>query len=112
MRRILLVIALAGILGGCSWFSENVPSAKAETAAQHLLAIEVEYNGVFALMAEYENLKRCRVTSSKVCSDQAVVDRMRLVNTAFDVARDPAELVGVNDRSGFGCRIERVPRLP
>ena len=71
------------VLGACDTVKE-IPSVKAKTATEHMLALEVEYNGVFELMRQYEDLKRCSVTTSKLCSSQDVVDRMRAINTTFD----------------------------
>ena len=87
MKRYLMVVAIALLASGCGL---KIPSLLADSPAQHLLALEVEYNGVYALMRQYEDLPRCAVTESKVCSEQAAVNKMRAVNTAFDETSESA----------------------
>lgn len=111
MKRIIGAMAMVGmvlLLSGCGvmdTMKDFVPSLKAKTPAQHMMALEVEYNGVFALMKEYEGLTRCHVTASDVCSKQDVVDKMRAINTAFDaqsaaawkIIRDTSNSASVKD---------------
>lgn len=86
MKRYLLTLGLACLLalGACDTMKSLVPTLSAKTPAQHMLALEVEYNGVYALMKQYEDIQRCSPTGSKICSEQNVVNKMRAVNTAFD----------------------------
>lgn len=82
MKYLAIVALLA--LGACDTLKALVPSLQAKTPAQHVMALNVEYNGVFSLMKDYENLPRCAVVASKVCSEQGVVNKMRVINTSFD----------------------------
>lgn len=84
MTRILAALALLLAISACDTVKGLVPSLAAKTPAQHMMALEVEYNGVFALMKQYEDLSRCSPAGSKICSDQGAVNRMRAINTAFD----------------------------
>jgi len=84
-------IGLVILLSGCSLFSNGEsPIGKANTPGQRLLALEAEYNGLFFLFKSYQDLKRCSVTASAVCAKQAVVDKTRAINTAFDTTTEAA----------------------
>lgn len=84
-------IGLVILLSGCSTLGlGESPTEKAKTPSQHLLALEVQYNGIFSLLADYEDLPRCSITESKVCSEQTVVNKMRAVNTSFDATSKAA----------------------
>lgn len=86
MKQFLLGILMLG-MAACS----SIPGLEKDASHRdRLLGLEVQFNGVFALMKEYENLPRCHVVSTKVCSDQTAVNRMRAVVRSFDSTSDTA----------------------
>ena len=86
MKQFLLGILMLG-MAACS----SIPGLEKDASPRdRLLGLEVQFNGVFALMKEYENLPRCHVVTTKVCSEQNAVDRMRAVVRSFDATSDTA----------------------
>lgn len=62
-----------------------------EGPAQRVLAAEADYYAAFAGMAQYEGLPRCdNPDAPTLCSDQNIVDVMRLIDNRFIEARDAA----------------------
>lgn len=88
MTRFAFALLALFAIGACS----AVPGLEKDaTPGQRLLGAEVQYNTVFALMAEYEGLQRCNPSmTTKVCSQQAVVDRMRSAHVGIVKAMDTA----------------------
>lgn len=102
MFRTIMAALVLLVVASCDTVKET-PTAKAETPKQHLLALNVQYNGIFSLMNDYQNLKRCNVAATKICSEQKVVNQMRAINTSFDASLETAwkivDKAGVSESS-------------
>ena len=88
--RVAVAPFVALFVFGCAsaGFVEDVDP---EGPAQRVLAAEADYYAAFAGMAQYEGLPRCdNPDAPEICSEQSVVDVMRIVDNRFVEARDAA----------------------
>ena len=81
-----LLAVLVAALAACA-------SLEAETPAQRVFALKAEYRAVLALAVDYESLPRCPVADTPVCSEPAVVERLRGADRRAELALDGAEQV-------------------
>lgn len=70
MMAAVLALPLMLMLAGC-------PSMQAETPAQHVFALQSEYNGLLAVALAYESQARCSDVQPQPCSDADVVAEIR-----------------------------------
>lgn len=88
--KTLAALGVAAVLTGCASLG-FVEGVNPESYAQRVLAAESDYYAAFVGMATYEGLPRCdNVDAPDICSEQSVVDAMRLVDNRYIEARDLA----------------------
>lgn len=84
MRK--LVPLLAATLAACA----ALPPAP-QTPSQAVYELEASYVGALALAVQYKNLPACAGDGVVICSDSAVVARLRTANAIASPALDAAE---------------------
>ena len=89
MRKLFatIVVALGLGLAACG----TIPGFEYDaSASDRLLGLEIAYGTVFLMAVEYENLPRCFIVDTPICSDQEVVDKMREAHIAVVQGLDSA----------------------
>lgn len=87
---IILLLSSAFALSACQSMEAVTPPAP-KTPQQAVFLAESEYGVALHAALQYESLERCKEGGPKLCSDQAIVDRLRLARLAARSTLDAAE---------------------